>query len=113
MGLRYCTVHLLLYKDIARDGILLPALVLPFYMVHPGALEPFHLAYPLQPWITIGRPESWAKWLNRIDAFLLFRKMHPQAKPVRSDAQTPPGSCVIVVVALVLAIVVFLYFLVG
>ena len=27
----------LLYKDIARDGILLPALVLPFYMVYLGA----------------------------------------------------------------------------
>ena len=107
----------LLYKDIARDGILLPALVLPFYMVYLGACWSRFIwrssRYFNLDNHTAGMPRVLGEMLNRIDAFFAPQDAHPQAKPVRSTPRLYLGLCVTVVVALVLAIVVFLYSLVG
>lgn len=107
----------LLYKDIARDGILLPALVLPFYMVYLGACWSRFIwrssRYFNLDNHTAGMPQVLGEMLNRIDAFFAPQDAHPQAKPVRSTPRLHLGLCVTVVVALVLAIVVFLYSLVG
>ena len=107
----------LLYKDIARDGILLPALVLPFYMVYLGACWSRFIwrssRYFNLDNHTAGMPQVLGEMLNRIDAFFAPQDAHPQAKPVRSTPRLHMGLCVTVVVALVLAIVVFLYSLVG
>ncbi|WP_246823562.1 transcriptional regulator [Rothia sp. HMSC072B04] len=107
----------LLYKDIARDGILLPALVLPFYMVYLGACWSRFIwrssRYFNLDNHTAGMPRVLGEMLNRIDAFFAPQDAHPQAKPVRSTPRLHMGLCVTVVVALVLAIVVFLYSLVG
>lgn len=107
----------LLYKDIARDGILLPALVLPFYMVYLGACWSRFIwrssRYFNLDNHTAGMPRVLGEMLNRIDAFFAPQDAHPQAKPVRSMPRLHMGLCVTVVVALVLAIVVFLYSLVG
>lgn len=106
-----------LYWDIAYDGILIPGLLLPFYMVYLGACwsrfnwrssRYFNLDNH-----TAGMPQVLGEMLNRIDAFFAPQDAHPQAKPVRSTPRLHMGLCVTVVVALVLAIVVFLYSLVG
>lgn len=107
----------LLYKDIARDGILLPALVLPFYMVYLGACWSRFIwrssRYFNLDNHTAGMPRVLGEMLNRIDAFFTPQDAHPQAKPVRRTPRLYLGLCVTVVVALVLAIIVFLYSLVG
>lgn len=107
----------LLYKDIARDGILLPALVLPFYMVYLGACWSRFIwrssRYFNLDNHTAGMPQVLGEMLNRIDAFFAPQDAHPQAKPVRSTPRLYLGLCVTVVVALVIAIIVFLYSLVG
>lgn len=106
-----------LYWDMAYDGILIPGLLLPFYMVYLGACwsrfnwrssRYFNLDNH-----TAGMPQVLGEMLNRIDAFFAPQDAHPQAKPVRSTPRLHMGLCVTVVVALVLAIVVFLYSLVG
>ena len=107
----------LLYKDIARDGILLPALILPFYMVYLGACWSRFIwrssRYFNLDNHTTGMPRVLGEILNRIDAFFVPQDAHPQAKPVRSTPRLYLGLCVTVVVALVLALIVFLYSLVG
>lgn len=106
-----------LYTDIAHNGILLPALVLPFYMVYLGACWSRFIwrssRYFNLDNHTAGMPQVLSEMLNRIDAFFAPQDAHPQAKPVRSTPRLHLGLCVTVVVALVLAIVVFLYSLVG
>ena len=106
-----------LYWDMAYDGILIPGLLLPFYMVYLGACwsrfnwrssRYFNLDNH-----TAGMPQVLGEMLNRIDSFFAPQDAHPQAKPVRSTPRLYLGLCVTVVVALVLAIVVFLYSLVG
>ena len=106
-----------LYTDIAHNGILLPALLLPFYMVFVGACWSRFIwrssRYFNLDNHTAGMPRVLGEMLNRIDAFFAPQDAHPQAKPVRSTPRLHMGLCVTVVVALVLAIVVFLYSLVG
>lgn len=106
-----------LYTDIAHNGILLPALLLPFYMVYLGACWSRFIwrssRYFNLDNHTAGMPQVLGEMLNRIDAFFAPQDAHPQAKPVRSTPRLHLGLCVTVVVVLVLAIVVFLYSLVG
>ena len=106
-----------LYTDIAHNGILLPALLLPFYMVYLGACWSRFIwrssRYFNLDNHTAGMPRVLGEMLNRIDAFFAPQDAHPQAKPVCSTPRLHMGLCVTVVVALVLAIVVFLYSLVG
>lgn len=106
-----------LYTDIAHNGILLPALLLPFYMVYLGACWSRFIwrssRYFNLDNHTAGMPQVLGEMLNRIDAFFAPQDAHPQAKPVRSTPRLYLGLCVTVVVALVIAIIVFLYSLVG
>ena len=87
----------LLYKDIARDGILLPALVLPFYMVYLGACWSRFIwrssRYFNLDNHTAGMPQVLGEMLNRIDAFFAPQDAHPQAKPVRSTSRIYLGLC--------------------
>lgn len=103
----------LLYKDIARDGILLPALILPFYMVYLGACwsrftwrssRYFNLDNH-----TAGMPRALGEMLNRVDAFFTPQDAHPQAKPVRAKNDFYVETHFV----LVLALIVFFYSLVG
>lgn len=103
----------LLYKDIARDGILLPALVLPFYMVYLGACWSRFIwrssRYFNLDNHTAGMPQVLGEMLNRIDAFFAPQDAHPQAKPVRAKNDFYVETHFV----LVLALIVFFYSLVG
>lgn len=103
----------LLYKDIARDGILLPALVLPFYMVYLGARSgrrTWRKARSIDTDdITAGLPQIYSAALMRLNVFAAPQEAHPQAKPVRAKNDFYVETHFV----LVLALIVFFYSLVG
>lgn len=103
----------LLYKDIARDGILLPALVLPFYMVFVGARSgrrTWRKARSIDTDdITAGLPQIYSAALMRLNLFAVPNGAHPQAKPVRAKNDFYVETHFVLVVALI----VFFYSLVG
>lgn len=103
----------LLYKDIARDGILLPALVLPFYMVFVGARSgrrTWRKARSIDTDdITAGLPQIYSAALMRLNVFAAPKEAHPQAKPVRAKNDFYVETHFV----LVLALIVFFYSLVG
>lgn len=103
----------LLYKDIARDGILLPALVLPFYMVFVGARSgrrTWRKARSIDTDdITAGLPQIYSAALMRLNLFAVPNGAHPQAKPVRAKNDFYVETHFV----LVLALIVFFYSLVG
>lgn len=103
----------LLYKDIARDGILLPALVLPFYMVFVGARSgrrTWRKARSIDTDdMTAGLPQIYSAALMRLNLFAVPNGAHPQAKPVRAKNDFYVETHFVLVVALI----VFFYSLVG
>lgn len=102
-----------LYTDIAHNGILLPALLLPFYMVFVGARS------GRRTWskarsidtddITAGLPQIYSAALMRLNVFAAPKEAHPQAKPVRAKNDFYVETHFV----LVLALIVFFYSLVG
>ena len=103
----------LLYKDIARDGILLPALLLPFYMVFVGARSgrrTWRKARSIDTDdVTAGLPQIYSAALMRLNIFAVPNGAHPQAKPVRAKNDFYVETHFVLVVALI----VFFYSLVG
>ena len=103
----------LLYKDIARDGILLPALLLPFYMVFVGARSgrrTWRKARSIDTDdITAGLPQIYSAALMRLNVFAAPKEAHPQTKPVRAKNDFYVETHFV----LVLALIVFFYSLVG
>lgn len=102
-----------LYTDIAHNGILLPALLLPFYMVFVGACSgrrTWRKARSIDTDdITAGLPQIYSAALMRLNVFAAPKKAHPQAKPVRAKNDFYVETHFVLVVALI----VFFYSLVG
>ena len=102
-----------LYTDIAHNGILLPALLLPFYMVFVGARSgrrTWRKARSIDADdITAGLPQIYSAALMRLNIFAVPNGAHPQAKPVRAKNDFYVETHFV----LVLALIVFLYSLVG
>ena len=102
-----------LYTDIAHNGILLPALLLPFYMVFVGARSgrrTWRKARSIDTDdITAGLPQIYSTALMRLNVFAAPKEAHPQAKPVRAKNDFYIETHFV----LVLALIVFFYSLVG
>lgn len=102
-----------LYTDIAHNGILLPALLLPFYMVFVGARSgrrTWRKARSIDTDdITAGLPQIYSAALKRLNVFAAPKEAHPQAKPVRAKNDFYVETHFV----LVLALIVFFYSLVG
>lgn len=102
-----------LYTDIAHNGILLPALILPFYMVFVGARSgrrTWRKARSIDTDdITAGLPQIYSTALMRLNVFAAPQEAHPQAKPVRAKNDFYVETHFV----LVLALIVFFYSLVG
>ena len=102
-----------LYTDIAHNGILLPALILPFYMVFVGARSgrrTWRKARSIDTDdITAGLPQIYSAALMRLNIFATPKEAHPQAKPVRAKNDFYVETHFV----LVLALIVFFYSLVG
>ena len=102
-----------LYTDIAHNGILLPALLLPFYMVFVGARSgrrTWRKARSIDTDdITAGLPQIYSAALMRLNVFAAPKEAHPQAKPVRAKNDFYVETHFV----LVLALIVFFYSLVG
>ena len=102
-----------LYTDIAHNGILLPALLLPFYMVFVGARSgrrTWRKARSIDTDdITAGLPQIYSAALMRLNIFAVPNGAHPQAKPVRAKNDFYVETHFV----LVLALIVFFYSLVG
>lgn len=102
-----------LYTDIAHNGILLPALLLPFYMVFVGARSgrrTWRKARSIDTDdITAGLPQIYSAALIRLNVFAAPKEAHPQAKPVRAKNDFYVETHFV----LVLALIVFFYSLVG
>lgn len=102
-----------LYTDIAHNGILLPALLLPFYMVFVGARSgrrTWRKARSIDTDdITAGLPQIYSAALMRLNVFAAPKEAHPQAKPVRAKNDFYIETHFVLVVALI----VFFYSLVG
>ncbi len=102
-----------LYTDIAHNGILLPALILPFYMVFVGARSgrrTWRKARSIDTDdITVGLPQIYSAALMRLNVFAAPQEAHPQAKPVRAKNDFYVETHFV----LVLALIVFFYSLVG
>jgi len=102
-----------LYTDIAHNGILLPALLLPFYMVFVGACSgrrTWRKARSIDADdITAGLPQIYSAALMRLNIFAVPNGAHPQAKPVRAKNDFYVETHFV----LVLALIVFFYSLVG
>ena len=102
-----------LYTDIAHNGILLPALILPFYMVFVGARSgrrTWRKARSIDTDdITAGLPQIYSAALMRLNVFAAPKEAHPQAKPVRAKNDFYVETHFV----LVLALIVFFYSLVG
>lgn len=102
-----------LYTDIAHNGILLPALILPFYMVFVGARSgrrTWRKARSIDTDdITAGLPQIYSAALMRLNVFAAPQEAHPQAKPVRAKNDFYVETHFV----LVLALIVFFYSLVG
>lgn len=102
-----------LYTDIAHNGILLPALLLPFYMVFVGARSgrrTWRKARSIDTDdITAGLPQIYSAALMRLNLFAVPNGAHPQAKPVRAKNDFYVETHFVLVVALI----VFFYSLVG
>lgn len=102
-----------LYTDIAHNGILLPALLLPFYMVFVGARSgrrTWRKARSIDTDdITAGLPQIYSAALMRLNVFAAPKEAHPQAKPVRAKNDFYVETHFV----LFLAFCVFFYALVG
>lgn len=102
-----------LYTDIAHNGILLPALLLPFYMVFVGARSgrrTWRKARSIDTDdMTAGLPQIYSTALMRLNVFAVPNGAHPQAKPVRAKNDFYVETHFV----LVLALIVFFYSLVG
>lgn len=102
-----------LYTDIAHNGILLPALMLPFYMVFVGARSgrrTWRKARSIDTDdMTAGLPQIYSTALMRLNVFAVPNGAHPQAKPVRAKNDFYVETHFVLVVALI----VFFYSLVG
>lgn len=102
-----------LYTDIAHNGILLPALLLPFYMVFVGARSgrrTWRKARSIDTDdMTAGLPQIYSAALMRLNVFAAPQEAHPQAKPVRAKNDFYVETHFV----LVLALIVFFYSLVG
>ena len=102
-----------LYTDIAHNGILLPALLLPFYMVFVGARSgrrTWRKARSIDTDdMTAGLPQIYSAALMRLNVFAVPNGAHPQAKPVRAKNDFYVETHFVLVVALI----VFFYSLVG
>lgn len=102
-----------LYTDIAHNGILLPALLLPFYMVFVGARSgrrTWRKARSIDTDdMTAGLPQIYSTALMRLNVFAVPNGAHPQAKPVRAKNDFYVETHFVLVVALI----VFFYSLVG
>ena len=102
-----------LYTDIAHNGILLPALLLPFYMVFVGARSgrrTWRKARSIDTDdITAGLPQIYSAALMRLNVFAAPKEAHPQTKPVRAKNDFYVETHFV----LVLALIVFFYSLVG
>lgn len=102
-----------LYTDIAHNGILLPALLLPFYMVFVGARSgrrTWRKARSIDTDdVTAGLPQIYSAALMRLNVFAAPKEAHPQAKPVRAKNDFYVETHFV----LVLALIVFFYSLVG
>ena len=102
-----------LYTDIAHNGILLPALLLPFYMVFVAARSgrrTWRKARSIDTDdITAGLPQIYSAALMRLNVFAAPKEAHPQAKPVRAKNDFYVETHFV----LVLALIVFFYSLVG
>lgn len=102
-----------LYTDIAHNGILLPALLLPFYMVFVGARSgrrTWRKARSIDTDdITAGLPHVYSAALMRLNVFAAPKEAHSQAKPVRAKNDFYVETHFV----LVLALIVFFYSLVG
>lgn len=102
-----------LYTDIAHNGILLPALLLPFYMVFVGARSgrrTWRKARSIDTDdVTAGLPQIYSAALMRLNIFAVPNEAHPQAKPVRAKNDFYVETHFVLVVALI----VFFYSLVG
>ena len=102
-----------LYTDIAHNGILLPALLLPFYMVFLGARSgrrTWRKARSIDTDdMTAGLPQIYSAALMRLNVFAAPQEAHPQAKPVRAKNDFYVETHFV----LVLALIVFFYSLVG
>ncbi|WP_311469432.1 transcriptional regulator [uncultured Rothia sp.] len=102
-----------LYTDIAHNGILLPALLLPFYMVFVGARSgrrTWRKARSIDTDdMTAGLPQIYSAALMRLNLFAVPNGAHPQAKPVRAKNDFYVETHFVLVVALI----VFFYSLVG
>ena len=102
-----------LYTDIAHNGILLPALLLPFYMVFVGARSgrrTWRKARSIDTDdMTAGLPQIYSAALMRLNLFAVPNGAHPQAKPVRAKNDFYVEAHFVLVVALI----VFFYSLVG
>lgn len=102
-----------LYTDIAHNGILLPALLLPFYMVFVGARSgrrTWRKARSIDTDdMTAGLPQIYSAALMRLNVFAAPKEAHPQAKPVRAKNDFYVETHFV----LVLALIVFFYSLVG
>lgn len=102
-----------LYTDIAHNGILLPALLLPFYMVFVGARSgrrTWRKARSIDTDdMTAGLPQIYSAALMRLNIFAVPNGAHPQAKPVRAKNDFYVETHFV----LVLALIVFFYSLVG
>ena len=102
-----------LYTDIAHNGILLPALLLPFYMVFVGARagrRTWRKARSIDTDdMTAGLPQIYSAALMRLNLFAVPNGAHPQAKPVRAKNDFYVETHFVLVVALI----VFFYSLVG
>lgn len=102
-----------LYTDIVHNGILLPALLLPFYMVFVGARSgrrTWRKARSIDTDdMTAGLPQIYSAALMRLNLFAVPNGAHPQAKPVRAKNDFYVETHFVLVVALI----VFFYSLVG
>lgn len=102
-----------LYTDIAHNGILLPALLLPFYMVFVAARSgrrTWRKARSIDTDdITAGLPQIYSAALMRLNVFAAPKEAHPQAKPVRAKNDFYVETHFV----LVLALIVFFNSLVG
>ena len=102
-----------LYTDIAHNGILLPALLLPFYMVFVGARSGRRIWRKARSIDTddpsAGLPHVYSAALMRLNVFAAPKEAHPQAKPVRAKNDFYVETHFV----LVLALIVFFYSLVG
>ncbi|WP_314609015.1 transcriptional regulator [Rothia mucilaginosa] len=102
-----------LYTDIAHNGILLPALLLPFYMVFVGARSgrrTWRKARSIDTDdITAGLPQIYSAALMRLNVFAAPKEALPQAKPVRAKNDFYVETHFV----LVLTLIVFFYSLVG